>query len=239
MSRTILALLTAALLLSACGSENGTGPAGAQGPPGPQGATGPAGPQGPPGSASGSPGTPGPQGPPGGSGNPGPVGPAGPGFTGAVYSAWEAITPKLPVYSPFYCAYVGQFQDNAKLLESAYLNGIILVYQKDEGGNMLVLPYSNSYSQIQTYVLKDSKAIGVTYYDTSTNPKKTSDCPLGGGIFPFRAPNVFRYVLIPVPAAASKLSLPGLATPLERAKAWYGLNDLSYASVKWRFGLSQ
>jgi len=50
---------------------------------------------------------------------------------------------------------------------------------------------------------------------------------------------MYRYVLIPVLSATpkSKPTLSSLSTPLERARAWYGLNDLSYASVKQRFGL--
>ena len=51
------------------------------------------------------------------------------------------------------------------------------------------------------------------------------------------SPNIFRYVLIPAPSIKTQTATSGLTAPLERARAWYGLNDLSYASVAQRFGL--
>ncbi len=63
-----------------------------------------------------------------------------------------------------------------------------------------------------------------------------ADCPKPSQQF---AAVKFRYVLIPVPAATpgAALSASSLHSNLEKARAWYGLNDLSYASVTRRFGL--
>jgi len=70
---------------------------------------------------------------------------------------------------------------------------------------------------------------------TQAAPSSLDDCKKLNSLSRHR----FRYVLIPVPEATpkSKPTSSSLSTPLERAQAWYGLFDLSYASVKARFGL--
>jgi len=171
-------------------------------------------------------------------GTPGTPGAPGPGFTGVVYSDWEAITNfSGGGYALNTCESNGILKENDKLLNAAYLNGIILAYQKDYADNIYSIPRSDSFQRYQIFILAGSKQLWVTFSQTSPSYTKPEDCELPAKTTAFKAPNVYRYVLIPLPSAKSKGISSSLTTPLERAKAWYGLNDLSYASVKQRFDL--
>ena len=266
LTRLAVLMLSSALLLAACtgpqgpagpdgtngtnGTNGTTGDKGDTGTPGTPGATGPKGDTGTPGTLGtpgtpGTPGAPGTPGTPGGKGDPGPVGPVGPGFTGAVYSDWKAVTSanftgtieKAPIYA---CLYEGGLESNSKLTEAAYRNGIILVYQKRPerptyyAERIRPVPFSDDHVKasftLTTYL---SVYLEVSY----SFLKDSSECEGPLSTEDLRSNILYRYVLIPVPSAKSKLAPSSLSTSLERAKAWYGLNDLSYESVKQRFGL--
>ena len=237
MSRTMLALLSAALLLSACAGPQGPiGPAGTEGAKGVQGDLGS---PGIPGAAGpkGEPGTSGTQGTPGNQGAPGPAGPRGPGLTGAVYSDWKAAsTARLDNYSENSCVYSGTLDGDDKLLESAYQNGIILIYQLIND-KIFSVPSSSDFEDYRFEIKVGTNEIKIDYSITLPVFKKLADCkdPLNTNAF---SSSKYRYVLIPVPTALSKLTLSSSATPLEWASAWYGLSDLSYASVAQRFGMN-
>jgi len=253
LTRLAVLTLSCALLLAACtgpqgpagpdgtngtngtnGTDGVTGAKGDAGAPGTDGATGPKGDKGDPGA----PGT------PGGKGDPGPVGPPGPGFTGAVYSDWKAATSARlagafidkPIYT---CEYEGTLESNSKLTEADYRNGIILMYQKhppsppfDE--RIRPVPFSDSVVKASSELTSN---LTVYYEETYYFIKDINDCAKPANTGAFLSSTLYRYVLIPVPSAKSKLAPSSLSTPLERAGAWYGLNDLSYESVKQRFGL--
>ena len=227
MSRTTLALLSAALLLSAC--------AGPQGPSGPVGMEGPKGSQG----DLGVPGTPGTPGIPGGQGNPGPVGPPGPGFTGAMYSNWKtSITSRFDNFSENSCVYSGTLEGNDKLLEPAYQNGIILIYQLING-KIFSVPSSSDFENYRFESKVGTNEITIDYSITLPVFKKSSDCNSPLTTNAFSSSTKYRYVLIPAPTAQVRPTFSGLVTPREWAEAWYGLTDLSYARVTQRLGLSQ
>ena len=256
LTRLAVLTLSCALLLTACtgpqgpagpdGTNGTNGATGAKGDTGTPGAPGAIGAKGDPGSAGtpGTPGTPGGKGDPGapgGKGDPGPVGPVGPGFAGAVYSDWNAATsPSLVNFSRGSCNYQGFLEDNSKLAEPNYRNGIILIYQKNSGftdSNIKSIPYSdadNSYS----FTLLDTNKLIVNYSFTSSTYTSAAACLPAATAEAFFNKS-YRYVLIPVPSAAPNLELApsSVFSPLEQAKTWYGLFDLSYTSVKRRLGL--
>ncbi|WP_293914157.1 collagen-like protein [Deinococcus sp.] len=253
MSRTMFALLTAALLLSACTTS--PGPESAQGAPGPTGATGAAGSPGAAGTpgtngtngaagntgSAGSAGAPGSQGPSGPTGPQGTPGTPGPGFTGAVFSDWEKVTiGGVTLFNKDTCTYIAQMKPNDKFKEASYRNGIILAYMKEPAFGIppvvfpeviYSVPYSDRNEEFSLRIMNDINILyGVSPYSDGLK------CPKPSTALPF-IKNFFRYVLIPAPGAAIVSPL-SLMTPLEKARAWYGLSDLSYDSVARRFGLN-
>ena len=253
--RLAVLMLSSALLLAACtgpqgpagtdgtnGINGAKGDKGDTGTPGTTGTTGPKGDTGTPGTPGtpGAPGDKGDPGTPGGKGDPGPVGPVGPSFAGAVYSDWKAATsPSLVNFSRGSCNYQGFLEDNSKLAEPNYRNGIILIYQKNSGftdSNIKSIPYSDADNYSFTVI--DANKLIVNYTFTSSTYTSAAACSPATTAEAFFNKS-YRYVLIPVPSAApkSKFAPSSLTTPLERAGAWYGLLDLSYASVKARLGL--
>jgi len=258
LTRLAVLTLSSALLLAACtgpqgpaGTDgtNGTkGDTGVLGTPGTPGATGGKGDTGAPGTSGapgtpgvpGNPGTPGTPGAPGGKGDPGPVGPPGPGFLGTVFSDWVFLNPSINSTfdtSTKTCTFTGSFSNVDELSQPRYNNGLILIYGSFFSiSNQFPIPGGDNLSFKWSFiVLKDHSILVETEY---SNILYTSVASCGTPTSFFSAFK-FRYVIVPMPEATpkSKPNSSSLATPLERAKAWYGLNNLSYASVKQHFGL--
>jgi len=169
-----------------------------------------------------------------------------------VYSDWKAATPiNTKAFSDNTCNYLGVLEENIKLSETAYQNGVILIYQKTPAISSIdytfpesirSIPFSSANTPFTgaydsySFILTSRLFLNFSRRDT-TSYKKFDDCEKPANAAAFLKDVVYRYVLIPVPSAKSKPTFSSLSTPLERAQAWYGLNDLSYASVKQRFGL--
>ena len=96
------------------------------------------------------------------------------------------------------------------------------------------VPFSDSVSKASFELTSN---LTVYYEETFFSLKDINDCTKPADISAFLSSTLYRYVLIPVPTAKSRPAPSSLSTPLERAGAWYSLNDLSYETVKQRFGL--
>ena len=185
--------------------------------------------------------TPGPKGDTGATGPAGMTGAPGPGFTGTVFSDWRAATPNggAQFSSDKVCGVFGSLDNIKELSEARYSGGIVLVYAQSVNPlfpAQLVLPGQLNVGTSVSDVSFNSTSVALTVSIKSPSFATISDCPKSAPyFFGYR----FRYVLIPVPVATpgAALSLLGLHSNLEKARAWYGLNDLSYASVASRFAL--
>lgn len=208
LSRITALLVFPALLLSACTSTPG--------PKGDTGATGPAG----------TPGVP------------------GPGLTGTVFSDWLTVTPinGAQFSSDKICGIFGTLNTIKELLEARYQNGIALVYARSSlmsVSRQYLLPGQLDIDVSISQVRLNADYITLTMELKSKSYLTINDCPKAAQVASYFSDYKFRYVLIPVPAtsAAATLNTSSLHSDLEKARTWYGLNDLSYASVARRFGL--
>ncbi len=138
------------------------------------------------------------------------------------------------VTSKRYCENRADLEPNDKLKEAAYQNGLIMVYLK----NTLIpliwpLPLATDFGPLAFTYADPDNFLQISW----TSGQSTGDCALK--LTFYDDSYLYRYVLIPAPSATpkSKLAPSSALTDLEKARAWYGLNDLSYASVKQRFGL--